>query len=145
MDSRTPRDGRALEELGTYDPLIPETDARVSMQRDRVDYWLGVGAQPTEKVAVLIKKYGTDGTHLDAQKLAQEKLAQPVAMPDPGKPASMPKSKEEPKEEATAAETKEPAADKTSEAKEKPVEEKAEAPVEKEEKAEAPADDSKKE
>ena len=45
-----PRDGRVLEELGTYDPLIPNVDARVLLNHDRMDYWLGVGAKPSEKV-----------------------------------------------------------------------------------------------
>ncbi len=103
MDSRVPRDGRALEELGTYDPMVPETDARAIMNRERVDYWLSVGALPTEKVGVLIKKYGTGGTHVDAQKLALERLAQPAAIPDQGTPASLPKAKEEPKDETKVA------------------------------------------
>lgn len=57
VDARCPRDGRVLEELGTYDPLVPETDARVQLKADRVLYWLSVGAQPSDKVAVMIKKY----------------------------------------------------------------------------------------
>jgi small subunit ribosomal protein S16 len=92
-DKRAPRDGRVLEELGTYDPRVPETDARAILKADRVDYWLGVGAQPSEKVAVLIKKYGTNGTHVAAQKAALERLSQPKAVPDPGAPASLPKPK----------------------------------------------------
>jgi small subunit ribosomal protein S16 len=75
-DARTPRDGRVLEELGTYDPLVPEVDARALLNADRIAYWLSVGAQPTDKVAVLIKKYGPNGTHLDAQRAAIERLAQ---------------------------------------------------------------------
>ncbi|WP_199186875.1 30S ribosomal protein S16 [Blastopirellula marina] len=75
MDSRSPRDGKAIEYLGTYDPFVSETDARVMLKRERVDYWLGVGAQASPKVATLIKKYGTGGTHLDAQNAAIEKLA----------------------------------------------------------------------
>jgi small subunit ribosomal protein S16 len=71
-----PRDGRVIEELGSYDPLIPETDARVTLNVDRVDYWLSVGAQPSEKVSVLIKKYGSKGTHLEQQKAARERLKQ---------------------------------------------------------------------
>ena len=88
VDKHAPRDGRVLEELGTYDPRVPETDARALLKAERVDYWLGVGAQPSEKVAVLIKKYGSKGTHVAAQKAALEKLAQPKAVPDPGAPAS---------------------------------------------------------
>jgi small subunit ribosomal protein S16 len=64
---------------------------------------LGVGAQPSEKVAVLIKKYGTNGTHVDAQKAALEMLAQPKAVPDPGAPASLPTPKGQ-KQEPTASE-----------------------------------------
>ena len=44
IDKRAPRDGRVLEELGTYDPRVKETDARAILMADRVDYWLGVGA-----------------------------------------------------------------------------------------------------
>lgn len=105
MDSRAPRDGRVLEELGTYDPMVPETDARALLRKERIDYWLGVGAQPTEKVAVLIKKYGTGGTHADAQRAALERLAQPAPIPDPGEPASMPKSREEKEPTAPSAAT----------------------------------------
>jgi small subunit ribosomal protein S16 len=92
-DKRAPRDGRVLEELGTYDPRVPDTDARAILKSDRVDYWLGVGAQPSEKVAVLIKKYGSNGTHVAAQKSALERLAQPKTVPDAGAPASLPNSK----------------------------------------------------
>ena len=76
MDSRAPRGGRVLQELGTYDPMVPETDARVILDVEGVEKWLAVGAQPTPKVAVLIKKYGKNGTHLEAQKAAQAKLAE---------------------------------------------------------------------
>ena len=76
MDARAPRDGRILEELGTYDPMVPYTDARAVLNGERVQYWLGVGAQPTEKVKVLIKKYGPKGTHLAMQKAALDQLAQ---------------------------------------------------------------------
>jgi small subunit ribosomal protein S16 len=92
-DRRAPRDGRVLEELGTYDPRVPETDARAILKGDRIDYWLSVGALPSETCAVLIKKYGTNGTHLAAQKAALERLAQPKTVPDPGAPASVPRPK----------------------------------------------------
>ncbi len=75
MDSRVPRDGRVIEELGTYDPLLPETDARAILDGERIAYWLGVGAKPTPKVGVLIKKYGKDGSHLDQQQQALNRLA----------------------------------------------------------------------
>jgi len=76
MDSRTPRDGRVLQELGTYDPMVPDTDARVILDAAGVDEWMKKGALPTPKVAVLIKKYGLNGTHLEEQKKAQAKLAE---------------------------------------------------------------------
>ena len=58
IDSRRPRDGVPLEELGTYDPMVLETDRRYVIDKDRVQYWLSVGAQPSERVWVLLKKIG---------------------------------------------------------------------------------------
>ena len=75
MDSRSPRDGRVIEELGIYDPMVPETDARAILQGERIDYWIGVGAQPTRKASVLIKKYGKNGSHLEAQAEALGRLS----------------------------------------------------------------------
>ena len=112
IDKRSPRDGRVLEELGTYDPSITDTDARAQLRADRIDHWLSVGAQPSDKVAILIKKYGTNGTHAEAQKAALDKLAQPKLVPDPGKPASMPKA-EEPEPTPEAAEAPAPDSAKT--------------------------------
>ncbi len=74
MDQRSPRDGRAIEELGIYDPMVPETDARAILKGDRINYWLSVGAVPSPKVAVLIKKYGSNGSHLPAQQDALARL-----------------------------------------------------------------------
>ncbi len=74
MDARTPRDGRAIEELGYYDPMVKDVDARAILNGERIDYWLGVGAQPTENVKTLIKKYGASGTHLEKQRAALERL-----------------------------------------------------------------------
>ena len=54
MDSHSPRDGRVIEELGTYDPMVDDTDGRCSLKADRIDYWLSVGASPSEKVNALI-------------------------------------------------------------------------------------------
>jgi len=76
MDQRSPRDGRVLEELGTYDPLVADVDARAVLDGERVDYWLSVGASPSDKVKVLIKKYGAEGTHVDKQRAALDRLAQ---------------------------------------------------------------------
>ena len=53
-DSRSPRDGRSIEELGTYDPQA-ETD-KIKVDMERVKYWIANGAQPTDTVRGLIKK-----------------------------------------------------------------------------------------
>ena len=57
IDGRQPRDGRIIEELGAYDPMIKNTDERVRLKPDRVKYWLSVGAKPSERVEILFKKY----------------------------------------------------------------------------------------
>jgi small subunit ribosomal protein S16 len=112
-DSRSPRDGRVLEELGTYDPKITDTDARVVLNHERVKYWLGVGAQPSEKVRVFLKKYGVEGTHLAQQQAARERLALPKVVPPAPEPVYVPPPKSEaaPAEVAVAAEaaTEQPA------------------------------------
>ena len=55
MDSRTKRDGRAIEEIGKYHPT--EEPSLIDIDLDRANYWLSNGAQPTEAVAALLKKY----------------------------------------------------------------------------------------
>ena len=120
IDIRSPRDGRVIEELGTYDPLIPETDARVRMDHERVQYWLGVGAQPSDRVRILIKKYGPQGTHLAAQQAANEKLASPKMLAEAGTPAYVrpekPKKGEKPAAEAAAETAPAPEAEAAAEA-----------------------------
>lgn len=58
MDARTPRDGKAIEELGWYDPHASQEDQRCKLKTERVEYWLGVGAQPSETVRDLFKRAG---------------------------------------------------------------------------------------
>ncbi len=58
MDARSPRDGRAIEELGHYDPLVRNTEGREVLKVSRIRYWLSVGAQPSEKVAAILKRHG---------------------------------------------------------------------------------------
>jgi len=53
-DARSPRDGRFLEKLGTYNPMT--ADGTLTVDRARVDYWLSVGAQPTDAVRRLLRK-----------------------------------------------------------------------------------------
>ena len=55
-DSRSPRDGRCIEEVGTYD--CRKNPAKVELKADRVKYWISQGAQPSETVRSLIKKKG---------------------------------------------------------------------------------------
>lgn len=120
IDSRKPRDGKVIEELGTYDPMLRETDARAQLNGERVDYWLSVGAQPSDKVKVLIKKYGSSGTHLEQQREAIGRLEIKPTAPAPV--VFTPKPKEEPAAEATeeaateGAATEEAAAPETAEA-----------------------------
>ena len=58
-NSRAPRDGQFLEQVGTYNPLLAKDDEnRVRLIADRVAYWLTVGAQPTDRVARILDKAG---------------------------------------------------------------------------------------
>ncbi len=92
-DSRSPRDGKVLEELGTYDPMIADTDARVTLNNERLKYWLSVGAQPSDNVKVFIKKYGPEGIRVDAQQAARERLAMPKEVPPAPEPVYVPPPK----------------------------------------------------
>jgi len=106
-DRRSPRDGRVIEELGTYDPHVQETDARCTLDGARVQYWLSVGAQPSDAVRTLIKKYGPNGTHVKKMEEARARLSMPRIVPDAGEPAFVPAPKVEP---APAAEASAPEA-----------------------------------
>ena len=75
MDSRTKRDGRAIEEIGKYHPT--EEPSVIDIASDRAQYWLGQGAQPTEAVAALLKITG------DWQKYKGEPAPEPMKMPAP--------------------------------------------------------------
>lgn len=54
-DSRNPRDGRYIERLGFFNPIASGREEKLKLEQERVDYWLSQGAQPTERVAGLIK------------------------------------------------------------------------------------------
>ncbi len=116
-DSRMPRDGRFKEKLGTYNPLLPkDSEDRVKMDMERVQYWLGQGAQPTDRISrmleaagVLEKKdrnnpnKGTPGKA--AQARAEEKAAKVAAAAEAAAaPAEEPAAEEAPAEEAAAEE-----------------------------------------
>lgn len=76
IDSRQPREGRYLEELGSYDTSIADTDARVKLKPERVRHWLSVGALPSERVATLLKKYMAK---IEEQAKAEQAAAAPAA------------------------------------------------------------------
>ena len=59
-DSRSPRDGKFIEEIGTYNPL--KKGDNFSLKLDRAEYWIGKGAQPSDTVASFIKKAGKAAT-----------------------------------------------------------------------------------
>ena len=83
MDARAPRNGAAIEEVGHYDPMVADKAARVKLDMERIDYWMGVGAQPSEKVAVLIKKVKTN-------KFGKAKAAAPLTPPKEKKAEAAP-------------------------------------------------------
>jgi len=58
MGGRSPRDGRVIEELGWYDPNTKDADKKLALKRERIEYWLSVGAQPSETVRNLLVKNG---------------------------------------------------------------------------------------
>ena len=58
-DSRMPRDGRFIEKLGTYNPMLPkDSEERVKMNMERIKYWLSEGAQPTDRVSRMLEAAG---------------------------------------------------------------------------------------
>jgi small subunit ribosomal protein S16 len=80
IDGRQPRDGRIIEELGSYDPMVKNTEERVRLKPDRIKYWISVGAQPSEKVSVLLKKYMDK---FEQQAAAPASEGQPAPSPAP--------------------------------------------------------------
>ena len=61
-DSRMPRDGRYVEKLGTYNPLLPkDSEERVKMDMERVQHWLNEGAEPTDRVSRMLEAAGVVG------------------------------------------------------------------------------------
>lgn len=58
VDSRCPRDGRVIEELGWYDPCAKDAAKQISLNSERIKYWLSVGAQPSDTVQDLLKSNG---------------------------------------------------------------------------------------
>jgi small subunit ribosomal protein S16 len=98
-DGRSPRDGRIIEEIGTYDPMLKNNN--FTLKLDRVDYWLGVGAQASDTVTSFIKKARKAGDEASAEEPLAEAVDAPVETENAAEP------------EAVAAE--EPAAEKATE------------------------------
>jgi len=120
-NSRAPRDGAYLEQVGTYNPLLAKDDEnRVRLVEDRVRYWLGVGAQPTDRVARMLDKAGI-----------KERTA--TVNPSKGEPGK--KAKERAEDKATKIREAEEAAAEAAKA----AEEAANAPAEEPAAEEAPA------
>lgn len=61
VDGRRPRDGKVLEELGSYDPANAVPERQAVLRRERIEYWLSVGAQPSDTVRRLLTKQGIGG------------------------------------------------------------------------------------
>ena len=108
-DSRMPRDGRFIEKLGTYNPLLPkDSEDRVKMNMERVQYWMDQGAQPTDRIARMLEAAGVkEKTERNNPKKAKPgKKAVELAEAKAAKAAEAAEAAaapaEEPAEEATA-------------------------------------------
>ncbi len=108
MDRQRARDGKAIEEVGFYDTSVADKSKRVSLNMERIDYWLSVGAQPSEKVNALINKVkkGQFGTAAAPPPMQAPKAPEPE--PTPEAPAA-----EEGGEAAETTEAPEAAAEET--------------------------------
>jgi len=112
-DSRMPRDGRFLEKLGTYNPLLPkDSEERVKMNMERIQYWLGQGAQPTDRISRMLEAAGVleKKTRSNPNKAKPGKKATELAEAKAEKAATA--------AEAAAAPAEEPAAEAVEEATE---------------------------
>jgi small subunit ribosomal protein S16 len=111
-DARTKRDGRVIEEIGKYHPT--EEPSLIEVDSERAQYWLGVGAQPTEQVEALLKLTGDwgrfkgDANAVSTVKTKGEKVA--FVADEKKKPVLVPKT-EKPAEKAPEADVEAPAAD----------------------------------
>ncbi len=71
IDQRQPRDGRVIEELGTYDPHVEKKEDRVTLRPSRIKYWQSVGAKPSEHCAAIFKKFMKKWEEIEAQQAAK--------------------------------------------------------------------------
>jgi small subunit ribosomal protein S16 len=131
-DSRAPRDGRFIENLGTFNPLLPkDSEERVNLNEERIKHWLGVGAKPTDRVLRFLDAVGilkrearnNPNKGLPGKKRVEreeEAAAAAVAAEEAAKAAA-----EAPAEEAPAAEAAAEAPAEDTPAEKAPAEEKA--------------------
>ena len=147
-DSRMPRDGRYIERLGTYNPLLPkDSDERVKMNVERIQYWMSEGAQVTDRVSRFLEAAGIleKKTRNNPKKALPGQKAQDRAEEKLAKDSSEAPAEEAPAKEAVAKEaTTEEAPAKEAAAEEAPAEETAteEAPAEETATEEAPAEET---
>ncbi len=83
IDHHQPRDGRVIEELGSYDPQVRNSDERVQLKPERIKYWIGVGAKPSENVAIFLKKYMAKFEELAVQAKAAAEAPPTAEQPVP--------------------------------------------------------------
>lgn len=110
-DSRMPRDGRFIEKLGTYNPLLPkDSEERIRMDVERVKHWLAQGAQPTDRVVRFLENAGVleKTTRNNPQKAEPGKKAKERAAEKAAKEAEAAEAAAAPAEEPVAVEAEAP-------------------------------------
>lgn len=85
-DSRAQRDGRAIERLGYYDPFVEDEQKKVSLKKERIEYWLGVGAQPTVTVENILRTRGVKFPDKSKAKAAKKEKLKSKKKQRPRKP-----------------------------------------------------------
>jgi small subunit ribosomal protein S16 len=90
IDRQKSRDGLPIEELGTYDPMVKTKSERVKVNMDRIQYWMSVGATPSDRVATLLKK------------IKNNDFGQALPAPERAKPKELPVAEAPAAEEAPA-------------------------------------------
>jgi small subunit ribosomal protein S16 len=71
IDHRQPRDGKVIEELGTYDPHVTEKEKRVTLRPNRIKYWKSVGALASEQCEAIFKKFMKKWEEIETQEAAK--------------------------------------------------------------------------
>jgi len=104
-DTRSPRDGRIIEAVGYYLPLMPRAQEQLKLNAERVQYWLSVGAQPSETVASMIVRSGI-ALPVRKKRERSKSKAKPKPWTPPKKKVPRPKKKPKPEDAAKKAEAK---------------------------------------